>query len=48
MFSPKKDKNEQKYTVDQAFYQIGYGPFQQTMAMLSCAGIGIIIKHTRI
>jgi len=40
MFNAKKDKNE-KYTVDQAFYQIGYGPFQQSMAMLSCAGIGL-------
>lgn len=39
MFNIKKDKNE-KYTVDQALYQIGYGPFQQSMAMLSCAGIG--------
>ncbi|OUM65433.1 hypothetical protein PIROE2DRAFT_20329 [Piromyces sp. E2] len=41
MFSPKKDRSEQKYTVDQALYQIGYGPFQQNMAMLSCAGIGL-------
>jgi len=41
MFNPKKDRNVQKYTVDQAFYQIGYGPFQQTLAMLSCAGIGL-------
>jgi len=40
MFNIKKDKNE-KYTVDQALYQIGYGPFQQSMAMLSCAGIGL-------
>ncbi|ORX36201.1 hypothetical protein BCR36DRAFT_375766 [Piromyces finnis] len=41
MFNSKKDGNELKYTVDQAFYQIGYGPFQQNMAMLSCAGIGL-------
>jgi len=41
MFNTKKDKNELKYTVDQALYQIGYGPFQQNMAMLSCAGIGL-------
>jgi len=41
MFNIKKEKNEQKYTVDQALYQIGYGPFQQTMGMLSCAGIGL-------
>ncbi|KAG4097859.1 MFS general substrate transporter [Neocallimastix lanati (nom. inval.)] len=37
MFNAKK---ELKYTVDQALYQIGYGPFQQSQAMLSCAGIG--------
>jgi len=39
MFNAKK---ELKYTVDQALYQIGYGPFQQSQAMLSCAGIGIL------
>jgi len=39
MFS--NNKKEQKYTVDQAFYQIGYGSFQQSMNMLSCAGIGL-------
>jgi len=38
MFNAKK---ELKYTVDQALYQIGYGPFQQSQAMLSCAGIGL-------
>jgi MFS family permease len=38
MFNNKK---ELKYTVDQALYKIGYGPFQQSMAMLSCAGIGL-------